>query len=134
MEQALAADQDHALVLHDATEADGAWFADLARLVTDGLEECGYRRCPGDVMAVNDRWRLRVRQWRRQFTYWLTEPTAEATLQASIFFDMRPVAGDASLHARLAAHVRERTPTAQVFGPYPRIVDTGWSISQQAAA
>jgi CBS domain-containing protein len=116
MEQALAADQDHALLLHDdATEADGAWFAELARLVTDGLEECGYRRCPGDVMAANARWRLPVRQWRRQFTSWLTEPTPEATLQASIFFDMRPVAGDASLHAQLAADVRERTPSAQVF-------------------
>jgi CBS domain-containing protein len=116
MEQALAADQDHALVLHDdATEADGPWFADLARLVTDGLEECGYRRCPGDVMAVNDRWRLPLRAWRRQFASWLTEPTPEATLRAGIFFDMRPVAGDASLHARLAADVRERTPSAQAF-------------------
>ena len=115
-EQALAADQDHAMVLHDdATEADGAWFADLARLVTDGLEECGYRRCPGDVMAVNDRWRLPLQRWRRQFTSWLAEPTPEATLQASIFFDMRPVAGDASLHARLVADVRERTRSAQVF-------------------
>jgi CBS domain-containing protein len=116
MEQALAADQDHAVLLHnDATEADGAWFADLARLVTDGLEECGYRRCPGDIMAVNDRWRLPLRQWRRQFTTWLTEPTPEATLQASIFFDMRPVAGDASLHARLAADVHEWTLSAQAF-------------------
>jgi CBS domain-containing protein len=116
MEQALAADQDHAMILHDdATEADGAWFADLARLVTDGLEECGYRRCPGDVMAVNDRWRLPLRQWRQQFTTWLTEPTPEATLQASIFFDMRPVAGDASLHARLAADVHEWTLSAQAF-------------------
>ena len=36
-------------------------------------------------------------------------------MQSSIFFDMRPVAGDASLHARLAAEVRERTRSAQVF-------------------
>ena len=36
-------------------------LAAFHRLVTDGLEECGYRRCPGDVMAVNDRPDLRAR-------------------------------------------------------------------------
>jgi CBS domain-containing protein len=43
------------------------------------------------------------------------EQPRQATLQAGIFFDMRPVAGDASLHARLAADVRERTRSAQLF-------------------
>ena len=67
-EEGFTADQDHAIVLGEATdEAGDAWFADLAEQVTSALEKCGWPRCPGGVMATNPHWRLSVEQWRQQF-------------------------------------------------------------------
>ena len=115
-EQALAADQDTALILDDALPADGdAWFAQLAERVVAGLETVGYPRCRGDVMATNPRWRRPLSQWRGEFRTWLTEPTPEAILQASIFFDMRAVHGDATLYQTLARFLRANAPRSPKF-------------------
>jgi CBS domain-containing protein len=94
-EEALAADQDHALVL----EQDGhdEWFARLAARVTDVLEECGWPRCPGHVMATNPRWRLTVDQWRTTFAGWAREPDPGAVLGVAIFYDMRHLTGKVQL-------------------------------------
>lgn len=111
-EEALSADQDHALVL--AEPDDGAWFARLAERVTEVLEECGWPRCPGDVMATNPRWRLTVDEWRQQFAAWSAEPDPDAVLRAAIFHDMRHLAGE----PRLTREVR-RAAAASVS---PRLV------------
>ena len=71
-EEALSADQDHALVLSEPDHGD--WFARLAHRVTEVLVECGWPRCPGDVMATNPRWCLTVAQWRQHFAAWSAEP------------------------------------------------------------
>lgn len=116
LEQALAADQDTAMIIDDAMLPEHeAWFEALAQRVTADLVACGYPRCTGDVMATNSRWRQPLSQWRRQFTTWLSEPVPDAILGASIFFDMRPVHGDATLHARLQQHVLTASPHARVF-------------------
>lgn len=94
-EEALTADQDHALVLGD--RGHDQWFAELADRVTDILVECGWPRCPGDVMATNPRWRLTVDEWRQQFAAWSREPEPEAVLHVAIFQDMRHLAGDPRL-------------------------------------
>ena len=99
-EEALSADQDHALVLAEPDHGD--WFARLADRVTEVLMECGWPRCPGDVMATNPRWRLPVDQWRQHFATWAAEPDRESVLQAAIFYDMRHLGGD----PRLTGEVR----------------------------
>jgi CBS domain-containing protein len=99
-EEALSADQDHALVLAEPDHDE--WFARLADRVTEVLEECGWPRCPGQVMATNPRWRTTVDEWRRHFARWSAEPDPEAVLHAAIFHDMRHLAGD----PRLTAEVR----------------------------
>ncbi|GAA4399392.1 DUF294 nucleotidyltransferase-like domain-containing protein [Fodinibacter luteus] len=116
LEQALAADQDTAILIDDAVQPEHAgWFEALAGRVTADLVACGYPRCTGDVMATNPRWRQPLAQWRREFSTWLTEPVPDAILGASIFFDMRAVHGDASLHARLQRHVLATAPGARLF-------------------
>lgn len=96
-EQALGGDQDHALVLdHDADPAD-PWWGAMAQRVTDGLVACAIPRCDGDVMATNPRWRLTAGGWRDRFASWAAEPRPDAVLWSAIFYDMRPVCGDASL-------------------------------------
>jgi CBS domain-containing protein len=93
-EEALSADQDHALVLGGPEDP---WFDTLAERVTDVLEECGWPRCPGDAMATNPRWRRSVQEWTEQFATWSREPEPDAVLQAAIFHDMRHLHGDPEL-------------------------------------
>lgn len=93
-EHGLSSDQDHVLILDDAaTEADDAYFAQLAEFVTAGLEVCGYSRCVGNVMATNPRWRQTARSWASDFHTWITEPESDAVLHAQIFFDFRSIHG-----------------------------------------
>lgn len=116
LEQALGSDQDNALILSDDARPEHAdYFRDLANFVVDGLVTCGYPRCPGDVMATNDRWRVSVGQWKAYVRQWLQAPTPEAVLQASIFFDMRPVHGDRGLYARVEKTVRKTAPGSARF-------------------
>ena len=116
LEQALAADQDNAILVDDAMRPEHApWFEALAARVVDDLVECGYPRCTGDVMATNPRWRQPLARWRQEFSSWLHQPVPDAILGASIFFDMRPVHGDAALFATLQRHVLTASPAAKVF-------------------
>ena len=116
LEQALAADQDNALIIDDSAGPDDLrYFERLAELVTGDLVEAGYPRCAGGVMATNAQWRLRLRQWHAVFHEWLSAPVPDAILRASIFFDMRPVAGDVRLHGELSGRVREQAPTSARF-------------------
>lgn len=94
-EEALSADQDHALVI--AEPGHDEWFARLAGRVADVLEEGGWPRCPGDVMATNPRWRVTVEQWGQQLAAWSREPEPQAVLDVAISYDMRHLTGDAEL-------------------------------------
>ena len=115
-EQALAADQDNALVISDdATDEDAAYFEALATFVVEALVECGYPRCRGNYMATNPDLRQTLAQWREAVADWLTEPTPNSVRQASVFLDMRPVHGDARLVDRLAAEVVRRAPASRLF-------------------
>lgn len=94
-EEALSADQDHALVV--AGSGHDEWFARLAGRVADVLEQAGWPRCPGDVMATNPQWRGTVEEWRQQFASWSREPAPEAVLDVAIFYDMRHLFGEPRL-------------------------------------
>ncbi|MDP3891345.1 putative nucleotidyltransferase substrate binding domain-containing protein [Nocardioides sp.] len=116
LEQALNADQDHALVLHDdSRDEHHGYFASLASFVTDGLLAAGYPLCRGEMMATNPRWRMNLGRWRNSFSTWLERPSPEAVLQASTFFDLRLVHGDRGLTSALQDHVTLAAPRATLF-------------------
>ena len=116
LEQGLQSDQDHALILDDAVDPEQLpYFADLARRVVDGLQECGYQLCPGDMMATNPQWCQPLQTWGRYFAGWMNEPEPTALLHAQTFFDMRPVYGDNSLFTRLQSSVVARAPQSTRF-------------------
>ncbi|QEW18352.1 Arabinose 5-phosphate isomerase KdsD [Marinibacterium anthonyi] len=101
-EQTGVSDQDNCLILDDAATPDhDAWFADLARFVSDGLAICGYIYCPGDMMATNPRWRQPRRVWRDYFRGWIATPDPEAQMLASVMFDLRPIGGERALFDNL---------------------------------
>ena len=116
LETGLQSDQDNAIILHDAVLPEHRpYFEELARKVVDGLAECGYRRCPGDMMASNPQWNQPLKVWGSYFSRWINEPTPDALLNAQTFFDMRPVYGDNQLFAQLQGAVAKRTPNATRF-------------------
>jgi CBS domain-containing protein len=66
-------------------------------------------------MASNPAWCLTADEWRRQFLSWLTEPTPAALLNANIFFDFRPLAGEVGLAEDLRAWLFARTQGNALF-------------------
>ena len=94
-EQLLVTDQDNALILSvDYKEAlHGEYFKQLADIVCDGLNACGYTYCDGGIMASNPKWRLTLQDWKQQFSEWIEKPDPQALLNASIFFDLEGVDG-----------------------------------------
>ncbi|MDX5481754.1 MAG: DUF294 nucleotidyltransferase-like domain-containing protein, partial [Hymenobacteraceae bacterium] len=100
-EQLLRTDQDNALVFedkHTVSEKDAqAYFLQLAGMVNEVLARCGFEKCPANMMGSNPQWCQPLHTWKQYFYNWIHEPTEEALLNASIFFDYRPVYGDFSL-------------------------------------
>lgn len=99
MEQSARTDQDNCLVLSDdyRPAEHGDYFKRFARLVCDGLDACGYVHCPGEMMAMTDKWRQPRQQWDAYFTRWIEVPEPMALMLTCVFFDVRAVHGDADL-------------------------------------
>jgi len=93
-EQTGVSDQDNCLIVDDAaTPEDMVYFRAMAKIVSDGLNACGYVYCPGDMMATAERWCQPVRVWREYFSGWISKPNPEAQMLASVMFDLRPIGG-----------------------------------------
>jgi CBS domain-containing protein len=103
-EQTVATDQDNAIIFdgdEDTLPHDRARLLNFARSVNEALAELGFPLCPGNIMASNRECCLSVDEWRARFAGWIREPTPTALLNANIFFDFRPLFGDATLPERL---------------------------------
>jgi len=103
MEQTLATDQDNALIFHAADATQRSALLAFAERVNARLDACGFPLCKGGIMAGNPKWCLSAADWQRQFAEWIDHGSPEALLHASIFFDFRPLAGDATLALELRA-------------------------------
>ena len=93
-EQAIHTDQDHALAFEGDREVAEPALAPLAEFVTAGLEQAGFARCRGEVMAANPALRLSVEEWVARFDHWMNLQTPKASEQLSVVFDFRSVTGD----------------------------------------
>ncbi len=115
-EQTGISDQDNCLMVDDAATADDmAYFAKLARIVSDGLNACGYVYRPGDMMATIPQWCQPVRVWREYFRKWVATPDPMAQMLASVMFDLRPIGGTASLYTELQAEVLQNATKNSIF-------------------
>jgi CBS domain-containing protein len=115
-EQLIGADQDNGLLISDdLNEADRDWFKQLATRVCDGLNECGYVYCPGDVMATNDAWRQTLAGWKETVDSWTRAPTPDAVMRVSIFFDIRVIYGSQQLGKDLQQHMLANTQQSSIF-------------------
>lgn len=97
-EQTIATDQDNGIVFEsDQPERDRpAWLA-FSRRVNDALDACGYPLCSGNVMASNPECCLTPAEWEQRFAHWMEHGAPQDLLAASIYFDLRPIAGGCEL-------------------------------------
>lgn len=114
-EQTGVSDQDNCLILAPGADPGDPWFEDLARFVSDGLHACGYVHCPGDMMATNPRWRQPVPVWQGYFRDWITRPSPEAQMLASVMFDLRPIGGEAALLEDLQRQTLDMAARNSIF-------------------
>jgi CBS domain-containing protein len=118
-EQTLATDQDNAIIF--AAPAGGSvdtarqLLLAYAREVNDALAQLGFPLCTGGIMASNPECCLTEDEWRGRFTSWLTEPTPTALLNGNVFFDFRPLFGEARLAEALRAWLLARTRDNHLF-------------------
>ncbi len=113
-EQTIATDQDNAIILaDDTTDIQRDAVLAFAQDVNQALDACGYPLCKGGIMAGVSGCCLRLREWRERFAHWIDHGSPQDLLNASIYFDFRALAGDATLAQTLRSEVTDaarRTP------------------------
>lgn len=103
-EQTLSSDQDNGIIFAGDAPDDAlrAALLPLAQRINGMLDACGFPLCTGLVMAGNPEWCLSLREWKERFRNWIIEGDPQALLNASIFFDLRPLHGAQELADELA--------------------------------
>lgn len=116
-EQTAKSDQDNCLVLDDAFDeaTHGDYFKSFSKFVCDGLAECGYIHCPGEMMAMTDQWRQPRRVWAEYFHKWVDQPKPKALMLTCVFFDLRAIHGNVELLDGLRQQVVKRTKSNSLF-------------------
>ncbi len=119
LEQTFSTDQDNGIIFtaHDGAQPENvrARLLPFALEVNQALDACGFRWCKGNVMASNPALCLSAEEWRLKMGGWLQNWEPKALLEASIYFDFRPLYGDASLAEELRSWVLERTRSHSTF-------------------
>lgn len=117
-EQTLATDQDNGIVFlagEDEREEKRQRLLAFAREVNRDLDACGFPLCKGGIMASNPQWCLTLEEWQRRFASWIDHPEPEALLNATIFFDFRPLYGQLELAKRMHEHLFALSRADQAF-------------------
>lgn len=118
-EQTFVTDQDNGLIFSatDRQEADALreLFLPFAKDVNQHLADCGFKLCSGQIMAGNPAWCLSHDEWKSQFIDWVRRPEPSALLNASIFFDLRPLYGDFDLAETLRTLLLSMTTVTPGF-------------------
>jgi CBS domain-containing protein len=118
-EQTLRTDQDNGLVYgdppEDLAEPAARFYRSFAERAIDGLVKVGFPPCPGGSMASNPRWCQPLTVWQGYFRDWMTTSSPTHVLEASIYFDLRPLAGAGELAASLSGIVRAEGPQRRGF-------------------
>lgn len=115
-EQTIATDQDNALIfVSDRPDEDRPRYLAFARQVNEDLDACGYPLCKGNVMASNPKCCLTPQEWMEKFARWIEHGGPVELLNASIYFDFRPLVGDESLAQDMRSYVTARAKSVPRF-------------------
>jgi CBS domain-containing protein len=122
-EQTVRTDQDNGLILSgpvDKAKLD-AFRADFS----GALSRFGFPPCPGNVMVSNPAWSKPLPDYLADFRSWLALPDDTSHLNVAIFYDARPVAGDAQLLIAAKTALIEMVRGEQTFlAHFARAIDS----------
>jgi CBS domain-containing protein len=118
-EQGFVTDQDNGIVFVPPSPADTervrAEFLTMARTMNEALHAAGFERCKGNIMAGNPEWCLSLDEWQNKFSRWVRATTPTALLNATIFFDFRPIHGEAALAEQMRDHLLDEVRGNTIF-------------------
>ena len=117
-EQTMVTDQDNAIIFQRPEGQEDEVRQRLLRFaaaVNQALADLGFPLCRGNIMASNPACCLSAEEWRGRFAGWMREPTAQALLNANIFFDLRPLYGAAHLADELRTWVLDCAGEQRLF-------------------
>ena len=101
-EQYSRTDQDNGIIYEDVPkekdEMVKKYFLTLGEKVVAGLEQYGFRRCKGGVMANNESWCRSFRSWRQTINEWISNLQPQNVRLMTIFLDFRYLYGKKSLY------------------------------------
>jgi CBS domain-containing protein len=122
-EQTLRTDQDNALLYEDVQDAQkkkqcAEYFSLLGQKTIEHLVNCGYPRCPGEVMASNPKWNQSYSEWEKYFKFWIAAPEPDQVLHSTIFFDFRSGYGAHELATGLRESITPLARREDVFLRY----------------
>jgi len=117
-EQTFRTDQDNGIIyspVHDREEEVSAYFLKLGAAVNEDLDQIGYLKCRGNVMAGNPKWCRPLHDWQRYFLECVSSQTPQALLDFNVFFDFRHVFGDEMLVFLLRDHIHRIVADRHAF-------------------
>ncbi len=98
-EQTYRTDQDNFIIFADHETIDPEslreYFLRLGLKINNGLEKCGFDKCPGNIMGSNPEWCRSLKEWEALVKNWIDNVSRDpkAVRQLTIMLDFRPVYG-----------------------------------------
>ncbi|UVL64395.1 DUF294 nucleotidyltransferase-like domain-containing protein [Pseudomonas sp. B21-032] len=118
-EQTLHTDQDNGILFEARDAAHAAELRGrllpLAQHINQGLAQCGFSLCKGNIMAGNPELCLSRAEWARRFAAFIREATPQNLLASSIYFDLRVVWGDEQACEQLRQSILEQVADNRLF-------------------
>jgi CBS domain-containing protein len=118
-EQTFSTDQDNGIVYICTDIMDRELtqlrLIEFARDVNADLDKCGFPLCTGNIMAGNPAMCLTLEEWEEKFDHWIRTPEPQALLNATIFFDFRPLFGKFNLAERMRLSLLRHTRSNPLF-------------------
>ncbi|MEK4025202.1 DUF294 nucleotidyltransferase-like domain-containing protein [Sporosarcina sp. FSL W7-1283] len=118
-EQFMLTDQDHFLVYEDVSSTEAqrveSYFEILGNEIVVHLEQAGYTRCKGFMMASETQWRGTMNDWRERLRKWALQSTPEQILLGYNFLSFRFLYGESSVNDRFVLMVKEQLRKSSTF-------------------
>ncbi len=107
--QTMLSDQDNAIIYKPDHKSNlketEAYFLRLGTMLCDLLVQAGIKKCPALKNAGNPQWCQSMQVWKAYFDEWIRNCEPQQVVEFSVFFDFRPVVGDAELAFELRSYI-----------------------------
>lgn len=119
-EQFMMTDQDHFLVYRnpdgeEERERATIYFRALGHEIVHWLENAGYRRCDGNMMASEAAWRGSISEWGERLRTWALRATNENVLLSHNFLAFRCLYGDEETRDTFVRTVHDQFERSTIF-------------------